>query len=34
MEVDESMLHADTVVYGIEGTEALIDNVRRELASA
>jgi len=31
-QVDESMLYADAVVYGIEGAEALIDNVPTELA--
>ena len=30
-QVDESTLYADAVVYGIEGAEALIDNVRTEL---
>lgn len=31
-QVDESMIYADAVVYGMEGAEALIDNVRTELA--
>lgn len=31
-QVDESMLYADAVVYGIEGAEALLDSVRTELA--
>jgi len=30
-QVDESTVYADAVVYGIEGAEALIDNVRSEL---
>ena len=33
-QVDESTLYADAVVFGIEGAEALIDNVRNELARA
>jgi len=33
-QVDETTLYADAVVYGIEGAEALIDNVRTELAHA
>lgn len=30
-QVDESMVYADAVAYGIEGAEALINNVRTEL---